>query len=67
MLAYVFVEGEPGGAEVFVNAEVVRAGLARAKAWGGPGGRWDAVLAAETEAREAGRGMWAASAGPDAP
>ncbi|MHC5057793.1 MAG: thermonuclease family protein [Planctomycetota bacterium] len=60
MLAYVFVEGEPGAADVFVNAEIVRAGLARARIWGKPGSRWDAVLAAESEAREAGRGMWAA-------
>ena len=60
MLAYVFVEGEPGAADVFVNAEVVRAGLARARVWGEPGARWDDVLAAEAEAREAGRGMWAA-------
>ena len=58
-LAYVFVASEGGGAEVFVNAEVVRAGLARAKTWGPAGARWDAVLAAETDAREAGRGMWA--------
>ncbi len=62
LLAYVFVEAEPGAAELFVNAELVRAGLARAKTWGGAGVRWDAVLAAEAEAREAGRGMWAAGA-----
>ena len=67
MLAYVFVEAEPGAAELFVNAELVRAGLARAKIWEGPGKRWDAVLAAEAEAREAGRGMWATDASPTAP
>ncbi|MHC4249455.1 MAG: thermonuclease family protein [Planctomycetota bacterium] len=60
MLAYVFVEGEPGAADVFVNAEVVHAGLARAKTWGKPGRRWDDILAAESEARDAERGMWAA-------
>jgi endonuclease YncB( thermonuclease family) len=67
MLAYVFVEAEPRAAEVFVNAELVRAGLARAKIWEGPGARWDAVLAAEAEAKEARRGMWAADASPIAP
>ncbi len=73
LLAYVFVESDAGetqraGAdapELFVNAELVRAGLARAKIWGKPGARWDAVLAAESEAREAGRGMWAAAAQSD--
>ena len=59
LLAYVFVEASPGAAELFVNAELVRLGHARAKIWEGPGARWEAVLAAEAEAREAGRGMWA--------
>lgn len=64
LLAYVLVEGEPGAAEIFVNAEIVRAGLARAKIWGKPGAKWDAVLAAEAEARGAGRGMWSATDAP---
>jgi len=63
-LAYVFVEAKPGAAEVFVNAEVLRAGLARAKTWGPAGARWDAVLAAETEAREDRRGIWAPPVSP---
>jgi len=63
-LAYVFVEAKPGAAEVFVNAEVVRLGLARAKTWGPAGVRWDAVLAAETDAREGQRGMWGPPVNP---
>jgi len=67
MLAYVFVESEPGAAEVFVNAEIARLGLARARIWDKPGARWDAVLAAESEAREASRGLWASSVRADDP
>ena len=63
LLAYVFVEAEPGAPDVFVNAEVVREGLARARIWGGAGARWDAVLAAERDARSGLRGMWAADRG----
>jgi micrococcal nuclease len=61
LLAYTFVEGEPGGAEVFVNARLVRSGAARAKTWGEPGGRWDEIVAAEADARDGRRGMWASA------
>ncbi|MHC4502596.1 MAG: thermonuclease family protein [Planctomycetota bacterium] len=63
-LAYVLVQG--GDGEVLVNAEIVRRGLARARLWGAPAERWKEVLAAEKDARAAGRGMWA-KAGPGGP
>ncbi len=73
-LAYVFVErsGGSGGPrdsgddevrEIFVNAEIVRLGLARARTWGAACRRFEEILAAEKEAREAMRGMWAATSG----
>jgi endonuclease YncB( thermonuclease family) len=43
---------------ILVNAEIVRLGLARARTWGPAGPRFDEIRAAETEAREARRGMW---------
>lgn len=61
-LAYVFVDDDDRAGEdmreTFVNAEIVRQGLARSRTWGPPGARWDDILAAEKEAREARRGMW---------
>ena len=62
-LAYCFVE-RPEGADtesVFVNVELVRRGLARAYTGRGHGPRYDDILAAERQAREAGRGIWAAT------
>ena len=53
LLRYVYVDG------VFVNAELVKQGLARAKAYP-PDTKYQAYLEKiEAEAREAGRGMWA--------
>ena len=60
-LAYVFARD--GDGEIFVNAEIVRRGFARARLWGAPGERWDEILAAEKDSRAARRGMWA-EAGP---
>ena len=53
LLRYVYVDS------VFVNAELVKQGLARAKAYP-PDTKYQAYLEKmEAEAREAGRGMWA--------
>ncbi len=53
LLRYVFVDG------VFVNAELVREGLAYAKAYP-PDTKYQAYLdELEAEARQAGRGIWA--------
>ena len=53
LLRYVYVDN------VFVNAELVRQGLARAKAYP-PDTKYQEYLEQlEAEAREAGRGMWA--------
>jgi micrococcal nuclease len=62
-LAYCFVDPAEGeeGRPTFVNIELVRRGLARAYLGGRHGSMYDAILAAEGEAREAGRGMWAVS------
>ncbi len=72
-LAYVFVvrsggagssrdSGDDEVREIFVNAEIVRLGLARARTWGPACRRFDEILAAEQEARESRRGMWAEGA-----
>jgi micrococcal nuclease len=53
------VPGEPERAEVFVNAELVRRGLARVYRRGRRGPRFDEILAAEREARASLRGLWA--------
>lgn len=53
LLRYVYVD------DVFVNAELVKLGLARAKAYP-PDTRYQGYLAEmEVEAKDAGRGMWA--------
>ena len=53
LLRYVYVDG------VFVNAELVKQGLARVRAYP-PDTKYQAHLdKMEAEAREAGRGMWA--------
>ncbi len=53
LLRYVYVDG------VFVNAELVRAGLARVKSYP-PDTKYQAYLEeVEVEARRAGRGIWA--------
>ena len=53
LLRYVYVNG------VFVNAELVRQGLARARAYP-PDTKYHSYLEElETEARQAGRGIWA--------
>jgi len=53
LLRYVYVD------DVFVNAELVKQGLARAKAYPPDTEYQDYLEQMETEAREAGRGMWA--------
>ena len=53
LLRYVYVDG------VFVNAELVKLGLAWAKAYPPDTKYQDYLEQMETEAREAGRGMWA--------
>jgi len=53
LLRYVYVD------DIFVNAELVRQGLARAKAYPPDTRYQDYLEQMETEAREAGRGMWA--------
>ena len=53
LLRYVYVDG------VFVNAELVKQGLARAKAYPPDTKYQDYLEKMETEAREAGRGIWA--------
>jgi len=53
LLRYVYVD------DVFVNAELVRQGLAWAKAYPPDTKHQDYLESLEVEAREAGRGMWA--------
>ena len=53
LLRYVYVDS------VFVNAELVRKGLARAKAYPPDTKYQDYLEQMEAEARDAGRGMWA--------
>ncbi len=53
LLRYVYVDG------IFVNAELVRLGLAEAKAYPPDIKRQEDLEQLETEAREEGRGMWA--------
>ena len=53
LLRYVYVDG------VFVNAELVKQGLARAKAYPPDTKYQDYLGKMEVEAREAGRGIWA--------
>ena len=53
LLRYVYVDG------IFVNAELVRLGLAEAKAYSPDTKYQEDLEELEREAREAGRGMWA--------
>ncbi len=53
LLRYVYVDG------VFVNAELVKKGLARAKAYPPDTKYQDYLEKMEAEARESGRGIWA--------
>ena len=53
LLRYVYVD------DIFVNAELVRLGLARSKAYPPDTKYQDLLEEMEAEAREAGRGMWA--------
>ena len=53
LLRYVYVN------DIFVNAELVRRGLARAKAYPPDTKHHDYLEELETEARQAGRGIWA--------
>jgi len=53
LLRYVYVD------DTFVNAELVRQGLAQARAYPPDTKNQDYLEQVETEAREAGRGMWA--------
>ncbi len=57
LLRYVYVDN------IFVNAELVRRGLARAKAYPPDTKYHDYLKQLETEARQAGRGMWAKGKG----
>ena len=52
LLRYVWVD------DILVNAELVRQGLARAKAYPPDTKYHDYLEQVEAEAREAGRGMW---------
>jgi micrococcal nuclease len=53
LLRYVYVDS------IFINAELVRRGLARVKAYPPDTKYHDYLEELETEARQAGRGMWA--------
>jgi micrococcal nuclease len=53
LLRYVYVDS------IFINAELVRRGLARAKAYPPDTKYHDYLEELETEARHANRGMWA--------
>ena len=53
LLRYVYVD------DIFVNAELVRLGLAQAKAYPPDTKYQEDLEQLETEARQAGRGMWA--------
>jgi len=53
LLRYVYVD------DIFVNAELVRAGLACAKAYPPDTKHQDYLEKLEQEARQTGRGMWA--------
>ncbi len=53
LLRYVYVD------DIFVNAELVRAGLAYVKAYPPDTKHQDYLEELEQEARQAGRGMWA--------
>jgi len=53
LLRYIYVDG------IFVNAELVRQGLAEARAYPPDTKYQDYLEELEAEAREAGRGMWA--------
>jgi len=56
LLRYVFVEAK--GREFFVNAEIVRQGLARSTRFPPDTARQEAIDQAECEAYLAGRGLW---------
>lgn len=60
LLRYVFVDNPEGGARIFVNAELVRAGFAEARRFPPNVARQAELDAAEEEARLARRGMWSA-------
>lgn len=53
LLRYIYAD------DIFVNAELVRRGLAEAKAYPPDTKHQDLLEQVETEARRAGRGMWA--------
>jgi endonuclease YncB( thermonuclease family) len=55
-----FAEGETPSPPLLVNAELVRMGLARARAGRDSGPRAAEIIAAEREARAARRGTWSA-------
>jgi micrococcal nuclease len=58
-LRYVFVKrGERDGRELFVNAELVRMGLAEVYRRAETDRRLREIISAQEEARRAGRGMW---------
>jgi len=57
LLRYVYVD------DIFVNAELVRLGLAEAKAYPPDVRHQDYLEELEAEAREAGRGIWAQQGG----
>jgi micrococcal nuclease len=61
LLRYVFIEGDDG-TEVFVNLELVRQGYARASTYPPDVAHQEEFRAAEREAQEAARGLWAPQA-----
>jgi len=58
VLAYVFVKQQPSGDEVFVNAELVRMGLARVYRYSSNRMYLRQLSSLEKEARSKGLGMW---------
>ncbi len=59
LLGYVYVSDEGLGEETFVNAELVRRGLAHASTFPPDVKHAELFVRLEREARDAGRGLWA--------
>jgi micrococcal nuclease len=60
LLRYVYVDDPDGGDRIFVNAALVSAGFAEAVSFRPNTTRQDELNQAESDAREARRGMWSA-------
>ncbi len=63
LLRYVYVSGESGN-EIFVNLELVKQGFAHSYTYPPDVKYQDLFIAAEKEAREAGRGLWVGCLSP---